>query len=307
MRVLVADDSAIMRQLLKTTLEGWGYRVEIAEDGTRALEVLESDDPPQIAVLDWQMPGASGPEICRKARARQGGPYTYILLLTSRGERQDIVQGLGAGADDYVVKPFDIQEFEVRLRAGRRIVDLQLELMTVQEALRYQATRDGLTNLWNRFAIQDILERELLRGRRESSPVGILMVDLDNFKQVNDTLGHAAGDALLVEIAQRVVGSIRAYDSVGRIGGEEFLVVLPGCAESGIEGMAERIRAAVAADPAAWEGNPVPLTASLGATSAPPEMEIGAEELIRIADAAMYEAKRRGRDRVVFRTAGKCA
>jgi diguanylate cyclase (GGDEF)-like protein len=289
---------------LKRTLEGWGYEVEIAEDGNQALDALKSDDPPPIAVLDWLMPGASGLEICREVRERQSGPYTYILLLTSKGEQQDIVEGLSAGADDYVVKPFDIHEFEVRLRAGRRIVDLQLELMTVQEALRYQATRDSLTHLWNRVSIQDILERELQRGRREKSPVGVLVVDLDHFKEVNDTFGHAAGDALLVEMAQRVTGSVRVYDAVGRMGGEEFLVVLPGCGEAAIERMGERIRLSMAAEPARWEDQVIQLTASFGATSAPPELETTAEELIRIADAAMYEAKRQGRNRVVFRAAG---
>ncbi len=305
MRVLVADDSAVMRQLLKKTLEGWGYEVELAEDGTQALEALQREDPPAIAILDWLMPGTSGLDICREVRSRQGRQYTYILLLTAKGDRQDIVEGLGAGADDYVVKPFDIQEFEVRMRAGRRIVDLQLELMTVQEALRYQATRDGLTRLWNRASILEILERELVRGRRERTPVGVLVVDLDHFKEVNDTLGHAAGDWLLVEMTERITASVRAYDSIGRLGGEEFLIVLPGCGEEDIARMAERIRISLASDVAQWEGRPVPLTASFGATCATPDCEGEAEELVRCADAAMYEAKRQGRNRVVFHAAAR--
>jgi diguanylate cyclase (GGDEF)-like protein len=307
MRFLVADDSPVMRRLLQVTLEGWGYEVILAEDGAAAWECLRSEDAPSLAILDWIMPTHTGPEVCRMVRNLRRPGYTYILLLTSKSQREDIVEGMGAGADDYVVKPFDKHELEVRIRAGRRIVDLQSELLRAQEALRDQATRDPLTRCWNRSSILEILDREISRGVRESRPLGLAMVDLDHFKEVNDTLGHAAGDLVLKKIVTAMGASIRTYDSLGRYGGEEFLVVLPGCDESRVQRQAERMRSNIAGLALELDDHSIQTTASFGVSCTIPGQAVTASDLIHAADEALYEAKRAGRNRVVFTAAGRTA
>src|SRR5215203_978663 len=245
MRVLIADDSLLSRRLLEGTLRSWGYDVVAAADGEEAWNILSSDTPPSLAVLDWMMPGITGPELCRLVRERGAEPYTYILLLTSRNEKDDVVEGMDSGADDYITKPFDKHELKVRLRAGTRIVDLQEQLVAAREALRQQATRDYLTQLWNRSAILDILQRELARSERDRTPIGVVVADLDRFKAINDTYGHFAGDTALQESARRMQVATRSYDAIGRYGGEEFLIVLPGADADSVRAQAERMRNAV--------------------------------------------------------------
>jgi len=300
MRILIADDSPVMRRLLEATLQGWGYEVVSACDGDEAWAALQTDDAPSLAVLDWIMPVFTGPEVCRLVRQQKRASYTYILLLTSKSQREDIVEGMGAGADDYITKPFDQHELEVRLRAGRRIVDLQSELVAAREALREQATKDSLTRCWNRASILEILGREMDRSFRERSHLGVLMVDLDHFKAINDTYGHVAGDVVLKEVVMRMGASMRSYDSIGRYGGEEFLAILPGCDEPGALNHAERMRQAIVANPVEHEGVVLPVSASFGASSLPPGVSVSPEQLIHAADEALYQAKRMGRNRVVF-------
>jgi diguanylate cyclase (GGDEF)-like protein len=304
MRVLVADDSPTMRRLLQSTLEDWGYEVVQAHDGEQALEILSADDPPPLAILDWVMPKITGPELCSRVRGRKSRTYTYILLLTSKAQHQDLIEGMGAGADDYIIKPFDRPEMEVRLRAGRRIVDLQAELMQMQEALREQATRDSLTHCWNRFSLFDILAREINRCFRGRTALGVIMLDLDHFKRVNDTYGHVCGDEVLKQLVQRVEGAMRSYDAIGRYGGEEFICVLSGCGEQEVKSNAERIRAAVEAKPVEWMQHRVKLTSSFGAVAGIPPAGMTPDQLIRIADEALYRAKREGRNRVSFTAYG---
>jgi diguanylate cyclase (GGDEF)-like protein len=298
--VLVADDSLVMRRLLEASLAGWGYEPVSAADGQQAWELLNGHDPPPIAILDWMMPGLSGLEICRRLRQRGSPPYVYVILLTARGLREDIVEGLNAGADDYVVKPFDKHELEVRLRAGRRIIDLQAELMRAQERLRDQAMRDPLTGIWNRACILEMLERELDRARREGSNLGLLLLDLDHFKQLNDTRGHQFGDQALRSFTQRIQAAVRSYDCFGRYGGEEFLLVAPHCGQAELLTQAERLRSTVAATPFEVDGVTFTLTVSIGASSTDSDRQASSLELIRAADAALYEAKRKGRNRVVY-------
>src|ERR1700751_5791777 len=175
MRILIADDSIVSRHLLDATLRRWGYEVVIACDGSEAWRLLQAEDAPKIAILDWMMPGLTGPEVCRKVRAnaKEKDIYTYILLLTSKSQREDLIEGMEAGADDYLTKPFEQQEPKVLLRPGTRIVELQHELIAAREALGEQATRDFLTHIWNRSSILDILQREMARSGREKRPVGL--------------------------------------------------------------------------------------------------------------------------------------
>jgi two-component system, cell cycle response regulator len=250
------------------------------------------------------MPGLTGPEVCKRVRENprdKEATYTYILLLTSKSEREDLIEGMESGADDYLIKPFDQHELKVRLRAGTRIIDLERELVAAREELREQATKDFLTRIWNRSSILDIFQRELSRADRERRSVGVVLADLDKFKSVNDTHGHFAGDAVLREFTRRMLASMRPYDSIGRYGGEEFLMILPGCDEQCTAGQAERMRAALAAEPMLLNDTRLPVTASFGTTSWRPGLgESTPESLIRIADDALYMAKDQGRNRTVF-------
>ena len=302
MRILIADDSIVSRHLLDATLRKWGYEVVVACDGNEAWRVLDSDDAPTLAILDWMMPGMTGPEVCRKVRenSKEKDIYTYILLLSSKSEKEDLIEGMESGADDYLTKPFDQHELKVRLRPGMRIIELQHELISAREELREQATKDFLTRIWNRSSILDIFQRELLRGTRENRPVGLVIADLDHFKSVNDTHGHFAGDAVLRECVRRMGVSVRPYDSIGRYGGEEFLVILPGCDEACVGKQAERMREALATEPMSLNEESRVITCSFGATSWTPGAAADEESLIRIADDALYRAKRQGRNRVVF-------
>jgi diguanylate cyclase (GGDEF)-like protein len=304
-RVVIAEDSGPSRLALEKTLTKWGYEVISCRDGNGAWEELDRDDAPRLAILDWMMPGHSGPELCRMVRRKaeeSKSAYTYLILLTSKNQKEDLIEGLEAGADDYLTKPFDQNELNVRLRAGVRILNLQAELVAAREALREQAMRDALTGLWNRRSILEILGRERLRAQREDAPVGVLMLDIDHFKQVNDTYGHLAGDEVLKEVARRLLLSVRPYDGVGRYGGEEFIVVLSGCDEASIEYRCETMRKAISGSPFSTGGAPIAITASLGATVFLPVQPAEHSELIRLADDALYEAKRNGRNCVVFRS-----
>lgn len=298
MKILIADDSIVSRHVLDVNLRKWGYDVVAASDGTQAWEILQGVDAPRLAILDWMMPGMTGLEVCRLVRQTAREPYTYILLLTSKGLREDLVEGMEAGADDYISKPFDQHELKVRLRAGTRLVELQAELVDTREALREQATKDWLTQLWNRSAILDILNRELARSTREARTVGVVLLDLDHFKSINDNHGHFAGDAVLQEAAWRLRDSIRTYDSIGRYGGEEFLILLPGCDEESTIVQAERLRSQLCAEIQAAPDLSLRITGSFGCTSALPGSELTPEALIRMADKALYLAKGLGRNRV---------
>lgn len=295
MKVLIADDSATSRALLRSVLTGWGYEVVTARDGGEAWDILSQPDAPSLVILDWVMPVMTGPEVCHNVRETLREPYTYILLLTSKGSKTETVEGLNAGADDYIVKPFDEHELQVRLRAGKRIIDLQMDLLQAREELRERAEKDLLTMLPNRSAITSALDKEVSRCHRDRRTVGVILLDIDHFKRINDTYGHFAGDAVLRETAGRLRSNTRPYDQVGRYGGEEFLVVLPNCDLEQASQQAERMRVKLQESPMVIDGNELTVSASFGVTVSDGS-ERHSDLFVRVADEALYKSKALGRN-----------
>jgi len=298
--VLVAEDDPVSRRILLSWLQKWNYRVVTAENGAEAWEAMQQENAPQMVILDWMMPEMDGIEVCRRIRSCGQGPYRYVLLLTAKDDKQDIVTGLEAGADDYLTKPFNVDELRARVRAGRRILELQHALIEVQQELQFEAAHDRLTSVWSRGAILDVLQKELLRSQRTGEALGVIMVDLDHFKTINDAYGHLVGDKVLREVARRLERSVRGYDFVGRYGGEEFLIIVPGCDAAGLRSSSERLRRAIAEQAVETEAGRVSTTISVGLVSAHlgGQKPLSHEELIRAADEALYSAKRNGRNRI---------
>jgi two-component system cell cycle response regulator len=300
MKILLADDEPIARTMLEHWLAGWGYEVTLARDGESALQALKDDSELRLLVVDWVMPTKVGIEVCKAIRSGPQEPYVYIVLLTAKDDKSDIIAGLDAGADDYLVKPCNPLELKVRLRAGRRVIELQEQLVKARESLRFEAMHDSLTGLLNRGAVLEQLTKELVRASRRGAPVSVLMGDLDHFKTINDTHGHAAGDAVLRETARRIKAGVRAYDSVGRLGGEEFICVLPECdAKTGLS-VAQRLCRSMSDTPTQYAGTAVAQSISIGVAATDQFGSARADELIRAADAALYRAKHAGRSRALL-------
>lgn len=298
MRILIADDDPLNLHMVVHRLREWGHEVILCTDGDAAWNTLESGIIPDVAILDWMMPGINGPELCRKIRARTDCVYVYLLLLTGKNTPEDLILGLDAGADDYLTKPFHLGELEARLRAGKRIVDLQNELIEARETLRIQAMQDSLTQLLNHGAILDSVLGEINRMNRANQPLSLILADLDGFKHVNDSYGHVVGDQILVEVARRMRNCLRSYDAIGRYGGEEFLVVLPDSEESRALQLAERIRLAVSTELYQFETVTLTVTVSQGVVTWMTPESAPIEPLIRAADEALYYVKNHGRNGV---------
>jgi len=295
-KILIADDDAISRRLLRAALVSFGHEVVEVSNGAGAVAALATPDAPALAILDWMMPDIDGLAVCRTVR-QNPGRYIYTILLTGRDAPADMIEALDAGADDFLTKPFNIGELRGRLKAGERVLVLQDDLLRSQQVLRHEATHDRLTGLWNRGRVLDELARELRRNRRELGSLAVIIADVDHFKQINDSHGHAVGDTVLHHIGQRVSSALRATDSVGRYGGEEFLIVLPRADGQGGHDVAERVRAAVEAEPIIDTPFELRVTMSLGVACSGPATTDGAA-LVEAADQALYRAKANGRNRV---------
>jgi two-component system, cell cycle response regulator len=291
MKILIVEDDLMQRRFLQVILTQSGREVVAAADGEAAWDMLQKERI-QIVITDWMMPVLSGLELIQRIRAADLPHYTYLVLLTSKSAQNSIVEGLKAGADDYLIKPFDRNELMARLAIGERILKLE-------ERLELMATHDTLTNLLNRRALYTSAQTELNRSVRENSPLSLIMLDIDHFKSVNDAYGHPAGDKALCLVAETLLQNKRDYDLVGRWGGEEFLALLPRTSLADARTIAERFRAGIeAARLQMPEGAVVTVTVSLGVSStASGSLDI--EALIHQADQALYLAKNSGRNRVM--------
>ncbi len=298
MKLLIGDDSLTHRVMLEAIVRQWGFDTVLAEDGEQAWQILSGDDAPRLVLLDWEMPGLDGLEVCRRVRARQEQDPPYILLLTARRETDDIVAGLDAGANDYIAKPFENTELHARLRVGERMLDLQRELISAREALEFQASHDALTGLLNRGAVMQAMQEAIERAGQTGEPLQIGLIDIDHFKQVNDTHGHLAGDAVLQEAARRIEGALRDGDLVGRYGGEEFLVLING-EPADAPAFCERLRGVIAERPFECDQAALQVTVSGGFVPFKLHDTRSASALLAAADDLLYEAKSAGRDRIL--------
>jgi two-component system cell cycle response regulator len=293
MKILIAEDDPVSRRVLEANLVEWGYDVMIASDGSEAWELLQKPGAPNLVISDWMMPHMDGLELCRRIRQMEKSGYIYFIILTAKGRKEDIIEGLEAGADDFLIKPFDRQELKYRAKIGERIINLELRILEL-------ANTDALTGVLNRRAFMERMEQEIHRSLREGVPFSLILTDIDYFKKVNDRHGHQVGDLVLQRFTERLSESSRPYDFVGRYGGEEFVVCLPGADISQAGSVAERMRRRVEEMRITLpdSSQSIRITGSFGVAS----LRAGSEETVDLitgrADDTMYRAKREGRNRV---------
>ncbi len=306
MKILVADDDLTSRELLRAILTKDGHEVFQACNGREAWAAMDSDDAPVLAVLDWMMPEMDGIEVLRRVRARETKCRPYVLLLTSKNEKSEVIAGLEAGADDYLTKPVHPGELRARIDAGKRLVELQEDLVTAKESLAHEASHDPLTGVLNRRSIESRLSSEVSRVRRYRTKLAVGIFDIDHFKAVNDTYGHAVGDDVLRGLTALLQKNLRDCDLLGRWGGEEFVVLAPGISGAGVRQAFEKLRVVTERTPVETENGPIRITISIGVACA--AGEDGLESLLKRADDNLYEAKNGGRNRVVTEEPGEhCA
>jgi len=299
--ILLAEDDPISRRLFEKILVKEGFAVTTVENGRKALDLIRQQFFP-IVLTDWQMPEMEGPELCRAIREENPDRYVFIVMLTSKGSKDDIISGLGAGADDYLTKPTHYAELVARIKTGIRILELEKSLKAAVDEIHLLSITDPLTGIYNRSYINERLPQEIHRAKRYSHDFSLLMCDIDHFKKVNDTHGHLVGDAVLKEFVRCLTSVIRQQvDWAGRYGGEEFLVVLPETDQAGAMVVAERLRVAVQKCETHIDDCTIPITASFGVTGFSPrdgKDVLKPEALLQQADVLLYEAKEAGRNQV---------
>lgn len=294
--VLVVDDSPVYRKIVEQLLSAQEYSLSFASDGREALALFR-EKAPQIIITDWVMPDLSGLELCQAIRSdKSRSNYPYIILMTSNKDRDGVVKGLEAGADDYLLKPIDSNEMLARIGVGRRIVDLQMKLQAKSDQLEEVACTDALTGLPNRRAIEDWANKQLKGGLRHGFPVWVVLCDLDSFKGVNDTFGHEAGDTVLRTFADTLRKITRISDMCGRLGGDEFLIVISHVSADNIELAINRFRELFGALSFPFSGKSISVSATFGVAGSEKASLKDFDLLVRKADEMLYEAKRAGRN-----------
>ena len=301
LRILYVEDEPVSREITRAHLESLGYRVTAFADAETALAALQDGEQFDLAVLDWDLSGMSGVELCRMMRDDAlEVPYTYVVMVTGKDTQESRREGFASGVDDYITKPYRPENLENRLRAGSRIITLMKRLRKAEALAQKRAVTDALTGVLNRGAIIDAIKAEVSRSQRTREPLSWVLLDIDHFKQVNDTHGHVVGDHVLREVARRLTSQLRAYDRLGRYGGEEFLVLLPQTSPDQVEAIVERIRHSVADAPFDTPSGPIPVTISLGVASWPEPTTHDLDQLIHAADECLYESKEAGRNQAHF-------
>lgn len=299
MDVLIAEDDLTTQVILQTLVTAWGYRPVVTSDGREAWEVLQQPDAPKLLLLDWEMPGFSGLELCKKLAEQADENPPYIILLTSHAETDRIVEGLASGAHDFIGKPFDKAELQARLSVGRRMLEMQRKLIDAQQQLAYEATHDALTHLLNRRAVLKALQALVSKSMSEHSCMSVALVDIDHFKRINDSYGHPMGDEVLIRVAETMQTCLSADDSLGRFGGEEFLVAIDSDPE-GAARLMEELRTKIAEIPFCLADQTVNVTVSAGIASLSGDNSLRLDDLLAAADRALYQAKADGRNQVVL-------
>jgi len=302
MNVLIAEDDAPSRLILQSLLTKWGYTVTAAADGDEAWRILCYPKHPQLVILDWMMPGIDGTEIVRRLRVKEGDETHYVIIMTSGTSENSATQALEAGADDFIAKPFNNAEFRARVDVGRRVTHLHgalaekiRRLEAATETISRLARTDELTGLHNRRSFNESFTLALSSARRHGHPLSLIIVDLDNFKKVNDTFGHSIGDLVLKEFSNLLKELVRVEDIACRWGGEEFIILLPDTPREAAASLAERIRSTF--EKQTCSAAPLEVTASFGVVQL--QKEDDENGLIRRVDKALYAAKLEGRNRVV--------
>ena len=302
--ILLAEDDPVTRLLVTRFLKNAGYKVDAVVNGSEALEKMAHNYYPML-ITDWEMPGIDGVALCKAVRNMKFDGYVYALLMTSRNAKEHVIAGLEAGADDYLIKPVHELELIARLNAGRRILALEHSLRAANQRSLVLSITDALTGAYNRRYLMEQLPRELERCRRYGYPLTVLMCDIDHFKVINDDQGHAAGDDVLQQFAERAQKSIRSNsDWVARYGGEEFLMVLPETPHTAGMIVAEKIRSIIAATGFVTPAGNIPVTVSFGVASTGsegPDVSLTVDTLIRVADECLYQSKQEGRNRTTGR------
>jgi two-component system cell cycle response regulator len=297
-KIVVADDSPVYRKLVECTLAQEPCEIFFARNGKEGVALL-AEHHPEVLLTDWEMPDISGLDLCARVRRDQHS-YTYVILLTSNAEKDQLIRGLAAGADDYLTKPFHPGELLARVAVGRRVAQLTREIQAKNRLLEELALTDSLTGVPNRRAVEEWATRQLSGAARHGFPVWIAMADLDHFKTINDTYGHEAGDIVLKKIAEIIRTNTRSSNICGRIGGEEFIIVLAHVNKQSVHTAIEKIREQCENEKLTFAGRCVGVTASFGIAGFHGQKSPEFGQLLRDADAALYRAKRNGRNRIEF-------